>query len=340
MAWDPRDIPEEERHHLTEAAMNAWMNGELDKGFIKTSWEEKLFATMQQMRQDFEFLKRQVERVAEKFPGEERHHLTTAVMNAWEKRELEQDLNKPPGRMSSDEFEDWQKNLLKTMQELRELPVAASAVKFCSNLFREVSSEAKAKAAAEKANSERFRPSTPQRRNPKSQEEIQRARRVRFYADKEAQDLARWKTQQAARICHRVLTGELSRGPKWAEKAAESSQPNGQHFKRGRLEKVNAVERSWKVSLKNVCKDECHALVKEIQKETKEIYEDVQDVLRLEKRPSYEEACARRVVQKVEAEILGCCAEKMWVERQSLHIVAVPQQHRERPVGGRVLHGV
>ena len=128
MAWE--DIPEEERHHLTEAAMNEWMNGELDKSSIKGCWEEKVFPNMQQMRQDFELLQRQVERVAkENFPEEERHRLTTAVMNAWEKRELEQDLNKPEGGMSSDASKDREEYLVKTMQELRELPVV-SAVKF------------------------------------------------------------------------------------------------------------------------------------------------------------------------------------------------------------------
>jgi len=128
MAWE--DIPEEERHHLTEAAMNEWMNGELDKSSIKGCWEEKVFPNMQQMRQDFELLQRQVERVAkENFPEEERHRLTEAVMNAWEKRELEQDLYKPEGRMSSDASKDREEYLVKKMQELRELPVA-SAVKF------------------------------------------------------------------------------------------------------------------------------------------------------------------------------------------------------------------
>ena len=117
------------------------------------------------------------------------------------------------------------------------------------------------------------------------------------------------KAEKAAGICHEVLTGELGPhdGPKWAEKAANSSQPKGQHYQLGRLQKVNATEKAWKVSLKNVCKDECIELVKEIKEESWKISKDIYGT---EKPTSYEEACAKRVVQKVEAEILGCCAEK------------------------------
>ena len=97
-----------------------------------------------------------------------------------------------------------------------------------------------------------------------------------------------------------------------AKEAAKSSQPKDQHLKPqhyqlGRLQKVNATETAWKVSLKNVCKDECIELVNEMRKETGEIIKDVDSP---EKPASYEEVCAERVVQKVEAEILGCCAEK------------------------------
>jgi len=121
-------------------------------------------------------------------------------------------------------------------------------------------------------------------------------------------EAAEEEAQEAAKICHKVLTGELGAhdGPKWAEKAANSSQPEGQHYQLGRLQKVNATEKAWKVSLKNVCKDECIELVKEMRKVTWEI---LQDVNVGEKPTSYEEVCARQVVQRVEAEILGCCAE-------------------------------
>ena len=67
-----------------------------------------------------------------------------------------------------------------------------------------------------------------------------------------------------------------------------------------------------KSSLQNVCKDECIELVKEMKNQSLQILSDVaKDVAasRHMKPPSYEEACAKHVVQKVEAEILGCCAE-------------------------------
>ena len=159
--------------------------------------------------------------------------------------------------------------LLATMNRLRELPVAASAVKFCSNLFREANAVA------------RKRRMDPQRIFQKT-------------------------ARHGPRICDKVLTGELARGPKWAEEAAKSSQPKGQHYQLGRLQEVNALQTAWRVSFANVCRDECQELVKEMQRESQEIFKDVGRNFQL---PSYEEVCAKRVVQKVEAEILGCCAE-------------------------------
>ena len=317
---------ENERHYLKKAVMKAFKNGELDKGLKEMSGKEKqryLLTTMQQM-QDLRSLRSAAEEVAKKnFPKKEQHRLTEAVMNAseavmnaWEKRrdwELKgrvSDLNKPPGRVSreKDLKGKFEKYLLETMQELQELPVAASAVKFCSNLFREANSEAWKSVMAEKVKAERLA------------EKARWAEIARWKAigaeDRAKLGEARKEAENAAGICHKVLTGELGAddGPEWAEKAAKSSQPKDQHLKRGRLEKVNAVERAWKVSLDNVCKDECIELVKEMQKETEQILSDVQDVQDVtigshQRRPSYEEACAKRVVQKVEAEILGCCAE-------------------------------
>ena len=250
-----KNFPEkEERQYVTEAVMKAFKSGELDKGLKEMSREEKqryLLATMQTMQE--EHLRSAAEDSAKQnFPEKEREHLTEAVMEAFKNGELD---------MRWIFYDDY---LLKTMNRLRELPVSASAVKFCSNLFRE-------------------------------------ATRAELDAYQEA--------EKAAGICHEVLTGELGPhdGPKWAEKAANSSQPKGQHYQLGRLQKVNATEKAWKVSLKNVCKDECIELVKEIKEESWKISKDIYGT---EKPTSYEEACAKRVVQKVEAEILGCCAEK------------------------------
>ena len=94
--------------------------------------------------------------------------------------------------------------LLQIMNRLRELPVAASAVKFCSNLFRE-------------------------------------ANRAELDAQQEA--------DEAAGICHKVLTES------WVQMMGQSGprrrptvpSPEGQHYQLGRLEKVNATEKAWKV---------------------------------------------------------------------------------------------
>eukprot|EP00434_Breviolum_minutum_P014833 symbB.v1.2.013080.t1/scaffold920.1/size152120/2 len=307
VAW--KNFPKKERRPLTKAVMEAFKSGELDfKGLKEMSWEEKqryLLTTMQQM-QDLRSLRSAAEEVAKKnfpekeqqklteavmeafqnavkemsaaekvakehFPEKELYRLTEPVMEAFRRKELDKDWNE----IAEMDQEGLEWYLVVTMNRLRELPVAASAVKFCSELFREANSKA--------AKSEELQVIT-----------------------KLAEDAAKQEAQEATKICHKVLTGELGRGPKWAKKAANSSQPKGQHLKRGRLEKVDAAETAWKVSVKNVCRDECHELVKEMKKKAWEIAEDVGYP---RKPPSYEEVCAKRVVQKVEAEILGCCAE-------------------------------
>ena len=225
---------------------------------VKEEWSEKWRTSR---------LRSAAEEVAKRhFAEEERQYLTDAVMKAFENGELVEDMT------SVDRY-----HLFQTMNRLRELPVAASAVKFCANLFREASRA--------------------------GQLRVQDGHELAF-----GESHAKQEADKAAGICHKVLTGELGPhdGPKWAEKAAKSSQPEGQHYQLGRLQKVDATETAWKVSLKNVCKDECIELVKEMKEEGKKILYDV-DID--EKPPSYEEVCAKRVVQKVEAEILGCCAE-------------------------------
>ena len=275
-----KKFPEKEQQQLTEAVMKAYQNGELDKGLKEMSWEEKqryLLTTMQTMRE--EYLRSAAEEVAKKnFPKKEREKLTEAVMEAFKNGELDTQA------MFYDKY------LLRTMNRLRELPVAASAVKFCSNLFREAAQVMDGAVEAGLA------------------AKVEVAKVGLAFERLQAAKAAQHEAQEARGICHKVLTGELGAddGPEWAEKAANSSQPEGQHYQLGRLQMVNATEKAWKVSLKNVCKDECIELVKEMKKETREILNDVGNP---SKPPSYEEVCAKRVVQKVEAEILGCCAE-------------------------------
>ena len=262
-------------------------------------------------------LRRAVKKVAKKnFPEEERQYLTEAVMEAFKNGEShnfilkngEVDRNSPENTIY----------LFKTMKRLRELPVAASAVKFCSELFREANSKA-AKSMSEEHNKVEVELLVEKKKSLLDHIEPRRfePRRAEANAQQEveqenAKEAAEQESKKAEKICHKVLTGELGAddGPKWAEKAANSSQPEGQHYQLGRLQKVDATEKAWKVSLKNVCKDECIELVKEMKKESPRILRDVgggSDGWKW--MDSYEEVCAKRVVQKVEAEILGCCAE-------------------------------
>ena len=85
------NFPEKEGQDLTEAVMKAYQNGELDKGLKEMSWEEKqryLLATMQQMQE--EIVRGAVEYAAqENFPKKERHHLTEAMMKAYQNGELD-----------------------------------------------------------------------------------------------------------------------------------------------------------------------------------------------------------------------------------------------------------
>ena len=311
------NFTEKEGQDLTEAVMKGFEKGELDKG-LKMSQEEKqryLLTIVQQMQQDLRSLRSAVKEVAKyNFPEKELYRLTETVMEAFRRRELDKDWNEI-ARMDQRTQEYY---LHTVMNKLRELPVAASAVKFCSELFREANSNAAKYMREVHTKLEVELRVEKELRDRRSR----RFREAEAIAQKEvmahrAKEAAEQESKKAENICHKVLTGELGAddGPEWAEKAANSSQPEGQHYQLGRLQKVNATEKAWKVSLKNVCKDECHELVKEMREETQKIFKDVgsrkiigpsREDFRLQ---SYEEVCAKRVVQKVEAEILGCCAE-------------------------------
>ena len=248
-----KNFHEKEQQHLTEAVMNAFKSGELDEGLTKEEQQRYLLTRMQQMQEDWTRLEDAALRVARRnFPPKDFYRLTGTVMEAFQRRELDKDWYEI-AKMPQEILE---KYLFRTMQRLRELPVAASAVKFCSNLFREANSKAWKSVMAEEESKYRL----PQLKSMT----------MGFKEQKIAKQAARQEAEKAAKICHKVLTGELGAddGPEWAEKAAKSSQPNGQHLELGRLEKVNATEKAGKVSVDNVCKDECIELVKEMRKET------------------------------------------------------------------------
>ncbi|CAE7811432.1 unnamed protein product [Symbiodinium sp. CCMP2456] len=116
-------------------------------------------------------------------------------------------------------------------------------------------------------------------------------------------------------ICRKVLTGSLGSGPEsqeWATEAAEPSEDGSLH-KLGRLQTVkqSPMRPAWalELSLREVCKDECKELVQGIRDEVDHIVEDLQNA-------SFAESCAQRVVKRVEAHILGCCADSCgWNEK-------------------------
>ena len=308
-------FPEKERHPLTEAVMKAFEKGdlyelkEMYRRSLLSNIQSSLLTTMERMQEDLGRLRRAVEEVAKTNFPKEFKRLAETVMEAFLKGELDQDWYKiyRTGFISQETMRNY---LLKIMNKLRELPVAASAVKFCSEVFREANSKAWKSMSTWQSKLympavHRVSPGMKQLEDIRNQENAkQKLKNQQIEKDKKARE----EIGKAEGICHKVLTGELGPhdGPEWAEKAANSSQPDGQHYQLGRLQKVNATEKAWKVSLDNVCKDECIELVKEMRKETEQILYDVDTV---EKPPSFEETCAKRVVQKVEAEILGCCAE-------------------------------
>eukprot|EP00434_Breviolum_minutum_P035994 symbB.v1.2.031877.t2/scaffold3745.1/size85045/3 len=118
-------------------------------------------------------------------------------------------------------------------------------------------------------------------------------------------------------ICQHALTGtinetEAEEAP-WAEKASELSQKGSvqdqdgdRGYGRMRAVKENAstpAEKAlWKHALSQVCKDECTDLLDMMKNETEHLSEDVN-----RKDIPFAQSCAERVVQHVEAEILGCC---------------------------------
>ena len=119
-------------------------------------------------------------------------------------------------------------------------------------------------------------------------------------------------------ICQHALVGtitptEAEQTP-WAEKASEISQKGsdedgGQDEGYGRMRAVKKdattpTEKAlWEHALARVCKDECEDLLDMMKEETEDLVDDV--VLN---RVPFAQTCAERVVQQVEAEVLGCCA--------------------------------
>ena len=118
-------------------------------------------------------------------------------------------------------------------------------------------------------------------------------------------------------ICQHALTGTITpqeaKEAPWAEEASELSQKGSDEDRNGdrRYGRMRPVKEDgtsptetalWEHALSQVCKDECDDLLKMMENETEDLADDVvrHDV-------PFAQACAERVVQQVEAEVLGCC---------------------------------
>ncbi len=119
-------------------------------------------------------------------------------------------------------------------------------------------------------------------------------------------------------ICQHALVGTISKQEAkeapWAQEAAQISQHGSdgdadQVRAYGRMEPVkkdattSGEKELWEHALARVCKDECEDLLKMMKWKAKDLAHDV-----IQDHIPFAETCAKRVVQQVEAEILGCCA--------------------------------
>ena len=118
-------------------------------------------------------------------------------------------------------------------------------------------------------------------------------------------------------VCQHALTGTINKTEAeeapWAEKASELSpkgsvQDQGGDRAYGRMRAVKEdatipTEKAlWEHALARVCKDECEDLLHMMKKETRHLRKDV-----IDHHVPFAHTCAERVVQHVEAEVLGCC---------------------------------
>ena len=152
---------------------------------------------------------------------------------------------------------------------LMPLNVRASAVSFCSELMKEAKTQ----------------------HLPKTKEP----------------DFLKNQLKDAKDICPKVLTGSLKpadrKAKDWEVEAAKVSQMHGKEHEFGRLDKV-----AWRSSLHRVCRDECNALVEGMENQASQLAQATKKIMDGSEDDFVEEICASKVVKKVEAEILTCCA--------------------------------
>ena len=115
-------------------------------------------------------------------------------------------------------------------------------------------------------------------------------------------------------ICQHALTGTITpteaekfpfagKASELSRKGSDEDQDGDRAYGRMRAVKEDAAEAAlWEHALSQVCKDECDDLLKMMRKEAEDLANDV-----VSNHVPFAQACAERVVQQVEAEVLGCC---------------------------------
>ena len=130
-------------------------------------------------------------------------------------------------------------------------------------------------------------------------------------------EMNRTLEETSPKICQHALIGTVTptegKEAPWAEEASELSrkgsvqdQDGDRGYGRMRSVKESATTPAetalWEGALARVCKDECDDLLKMMKEEADYLAADV-----LGNHVPFAQACAERVVQHVEAEVLGCC---------------------------------
>jgi len=168
---------------------------------------------------------------------------------------------------------------VEALERLSSIPVEASALRFCEALVE------------------------------KSYGKTRHARRATTRNMKDALD------ETSPEICQHALTGTITpqeakdapfagNASELSRKGSDEDRNGDRRYGRMRPVKENAIEKAlWKDALARVCKDECTDLLDMMKKEIEDLADDV--VLH---QVPFAQTCAERVVQHVEAEVLGCCA--------------------------------
>ena len=188
--------------------------------------------------------------------------------------------------------------------ELHKMPVAASALRFCEALA-----------------AQGYERGTLMHRDVEDREEeapwkMEKTREHQAIVNMEV-FIGRTLFKTSPEVCQHALTGtitptEAEEAP-FAAKASELSrkgsvqdQDGDRAYGRMRAVKEDATGSAetalWEDALARVCKDECDDLLKMMEKETGDLAKDT-----VKDHVPFAQACAERVVQQVEAEVLGCC---------------------------------